>query len=342
MGTGADFPILRVASDDVPVAERIGLVREAYVRTIADIDITPHAASPFYWRAVLRSLPGLALASAVASGVRIARAAAPHDGDDVIFTVAIEGQLTLQQGGREALLRAGDIALTRRRDAATSDCATHARWIDLRVPPHVLGATAGELDAILVTAIAAPEPLAMLLRYAEVLLDSAGLERPETLGLAVAHVHEIAALVLAAARNRSDAERGRGPGATRLRAIKADIVENACSRELTIAAIAERHRVTPRYVRKLFESDGITFSVFLLDQRLARARRMLADPRCAAETISAIAFACGFGDLSYFNRVFRRRYGATPSAVRAAARRGGDAAARDPTGIDSECDAAGR
>ena len=67
----------------------------------------------------------------------------------------------------------------------------------------------------------------------------------------------------------------------------------------------------------------MTFSEFVLAQRLARARRMLADPRHDAETISAIAFACGFGDLSYFNRVFRRQYAATPTAVREAARRGG-------------------
>ncbi|RVC16943.1 AraC family transcriptional regulator, partial [Mesorhizobium sp. M7A.F.Ca.AU.002.02.1.1] len=30
----------------------------------------------------------------------------------------------------------------------------------------------------------------------------------------------------------------------------------------------------------------------------------------------------GFNDLSYFNRAFRRRYGATPSDVRAAALKG--------------------
>jgi len=71
---------------------------------------------------------------------------------------------------------------------------------------------------------------------------------------------------------------------------------------------------------------------------------MLADPRYAAETISAIAFACGFGDLSYFNRVFRRQYGATPSAVREAARRGGDGGASDQAAAAGavECGAAGR
>jgi AraC-like DNA-binding protein len=47
---------------------------------------------------------------------------------------------------------------------------------------------------------------------------------------------------------------------------------------------------------------------------------MLTDPRYAGATVSAIAFAAGFGDLSHFNRNFRRRFGATPSDVREASR----------------------
>jgi AraC-like DNA-binding protein len=56
----------------------------------------------------------------------------------------------------------------------------------------------------------------------------------------------------------------------------------------------------------------------VLDQRLARAYRLLGDPRCADHTVSAIAFAAGFGDLSYFNRSFRRTFGASPTEVRLA------------------------
>ena len=45
------------------------------------------------------------------------------------------------------------------------------------------------------------------------------------------------------------------------------------------------------------------------------------DPRFAGMTVSAVALAAGFGDLSHFNRSFRRRYGATPSVVREVATR---------------------
>ncbi len=68
----------------------------------------------------------------------------------------------------------------------------------------------------------------------------------------------------------------------------------------------------------LFDGTGTSFSSFVLAQRLARAWRMLAGSRHAEQTISAIAYACGFGDLSYFNRAFRRAFGATPSDIRAA------------------------
>jgi AraC-like DNA-binding protein len=71
--------------------------------------------------------------------------------------------------------------------------------------------------------------------------------------------------------------------------------------------------MTSRYVHKLFANEGLTFSSFVLGQRLARAHRMLSDPRRADRTIGAVAFDIDFGDLSYFNRTFRRQYGATPT-----------------------------
>jgi len=54
----------------------------------------------------------------------------------------------------------------------------------------------------------------------------------------------------------------------------------------------------------------------VLGLRLARAHRMLTDPRFAAWTIKAVAYELGFGDRSYFNRAFRRRYGVSPSDLR--------------------------
>jgi len=50
--------------------------------------------------------------------------------------------------------------------------------------------------------------------------------------------------------------------------------------------------------------------------RKQKAYRMLRDARFSDRSITSIAFDCGFGDHSYFNRSFRRRFGATPSDIR--------------------------
>jgi AraC-like DNA-binding protein len=70
-------------------------------------------------------------------------------------------------------------------------------------------------------------------------------------------------------------------------------------------------------VHKLLEETGKTFSEHVLEERLTLAFAMLTEPSMARRKITDVAAATGFSDISYFNRTFRRRFGDTPSAVRA-------------------------
>jgi AraC-like DNA-binding protein len=135
------------------------------------------------------------------------------------------------------------------------------------------------------------------------------------------HVLDLAALAIGARGDHAEIARLRGAKVARLRAIRSDILQELDREDLSSELIAARHGISARYVRKLFEHDGSSFSSFVLAERLAKARRMLADPRYAHLNIAQIAHESGFGDISYFNRVFRRCYGLTPSDVREQARR---------------------
>jgi AraC-like DNA-binding protein len=137
--------------------------------------------------------------------------------------------------------------------------------------------------------------------------------------LVTTHVHDLVVLTLGGMREAAELACGRGLRAARLSAVKADIANRLANEGLTVTDIASRQGVTPRYVQMLFEAEGTTFSEYTREKRLARAHRMLNDPALSDQTISAIALDAGFGNLSYFNRVFRRSYGVTPSDVRAAA-----------------------
>jgi transcriptional regulator GlxA family with amidase domain len=111
-----------------------------------------------------------------------------------------------------------------------------------------------------------------------------------------------------------------GLRAARLRAIKAEVLDNL-SKALSVEAIAGRHGVAVRYVQRLFEAEGTTFSGYALEQRLIRARQILLNPYMAHLKVATVATEVGFASISYFNLVFRRRYGISPSDLRAQARR---------------------
>ena len=74
--------------------------------------------------------------------------------------------------------------------------------------------------------------------------------------------------------------------------------------------------LSQRYLQRLLEETGKSFTEHLAERRLQRAHAMLTDPRFAHLRIIDIALAAGFGDVSHFNRLFRRRFGDSPSGVR--------------------------
>ena len=63
-------------------------------------------------------------------------------------------------------------------------------------------------------------------------------------------------------------------------------------------------------------SSSASFSERVLEARLRRVSAMLSDRRYAGLRIGEIALACGFSDISYFNRCFRRRFGCSPGQAR--------------------------
>lgn len=66
------------------------------------------------------------------------------------------------------------------------------------------------------------------------------------------------------------------------------------------------------YLRRLFvEAYRTTPQQYLLRLRLEKAEELL---RSGLYAVSAVALQCGFYDAHYFSRLFRARYGCTPSA----------------------------
>jgi AraC family transcriptional regulator len=91
-------------------------------------------------------------------------------------------------------------------------------------------------------------------------------------------------------------------------------VEAHAEEPLSLAALAAVAAMSPYHFLRTFRAlVGMTPHQFILHARMRRAAVGL---RQTSDTVSAIAFASGFGDLSTFNRRFVRIFGVSPSAYR--------------------------
>lgn len=310
----------RFSTGDLAKHERAGAVRGLYERGMLPVKLEPLPDCRVRVDVVQRSLPGLGVLSGVLCGVRQegGPSASARD-DDLFLGVNLAGSSRASQGGREVVLHDGDaVLLTRGQAGFVISRPTSVHFIGLRVPRSALTPLVTGLNGEVIRVVPhGTDALGLLAAYVGIAIkDSAVLASSDLQRLVTTHAYDLFSVVLGATRDALAMAEGRGVRAARLQAIRSDIAANLCDPTLTVTAVADRHRVTPRYVHKLFEAEGLTFSEFLLGLRLARAHRTLADPRLVSLAISSVAYQVGFGDLSHFNRAFRRIYGATPSEVR--------------------------
>jgi AraC-like DNA-binding protein len=160
--------------------------------------------------------------------------------------------------------------------------------------------------------------LSLLASYIETIHDELP-RSPALRHLAPLHMRDLMTVFMGATRDAEMQAMGRGVAAARLRAIKLDMARHLQRADLTAERVGRDHKVSARYVQKLFERDGTTFNNYLSDLRLEEARRRISNPALAHFPITEIVFDAGFNDLSTFYRLFRKRFDATPSDLRAAA-----------------------
>ena len=83
-----------------------------------------------------------------------------------------------------------------------------------------------------------------------------------------------------------------------------------------IGELAAAFGISARTVQSTFRAAGVTFSGWLLAERLDLARDRVASHAWSARSIAQIAAASGFRDPAHFHRAFRARFSATPGDFR--------------------------
>ena len=310
----ATIESLNFSTRGLPLRERGAALRSLQERGIMTVEpLRNHVPSVAIRK---RFMPGADILSGALGGLR--QFGTQHGGDNVFLAVNVDGESTACQRGREITLHSGDAVLfSGANGGCTINRPTPVHFTAMRIPYRALAPLVANFDDAAMRLIPKETgSLRLLASYLRAIDMGHALDSPDLCPSVVSHIHDLVALSLGAARDYQGIAEEGGVRAARLRTIKADIAANLADCELNVNGVAARHRVTPRYVQKLFASEGVTFSEFVLSRRLTVAYRLLSDPRFAHRSISSIAFDLGFSDLSYFNRTFRRRHEATPTEVR--------------------------
>ncbi|WP_198020857.1 helix-turn-helix domain-containing protein [Mesorhizobium sp. LNJC399B00] len=315
-----EFAHARFSTAMWPRAEWRNVYCDLLRRMVTDMDFNVTEEKLSVDATILR-LPGVGIAdSRTTTAFRTIRSSAMAKGtDDYIFFMCLEGAATFSHLGREASIEAGQAILLSSSDPHVIERAM-SHHLFITIPKAALGPVAANADAALMTPMSCVgEKFLLLTSYVRLLMQEPNLAASELRWLAAKHIQDLVAVVVGATQDATEVAAGRGIRAARLRAIKADIESNLASGDVGSDALAGRHRVSARYIRKLFEGEGTSLSQFVLGRRLALVCSKLSDLRLAHRTIGAIAFDAGFGDLSTFNHAFRRHFGMTPSEARQSA-----------------------
>lgn len=304
-------------TDAFPERDRLAAFREEFAISFGGIEVSKLGEEKFRVNVHVHEVGSLSCAKFSASPTLFKRTSKlMQDGDDSIFLlVARIGNLNVWQRDMRRDLMIGDVAIVRNGEKRGG--VVDGEGFAIQLPHAALMSLLPKSHGFTPGALLRDEAhTKLLLGYINSFIDLPSSADTGFNDLVSRHVVDLVALAIGPSADAREMITQGGVRAARLRAIKADIQNGLGSRDLSVSAVAKRHGVSPRYVQMLFERAGMTFSEFVLGERLTRAHRLLADPGHLNLKVSEIAYSVGFSDLSYFNRTFRLRFGMTPSDAR--------------------------
>lgn len=91
-------------------------------------------------------------------------------------------------------------------------------------------------------------------------------------------------------------------------------IENYYCNKLTLKSLARLYFMNEKYLGRIFKKEtGKSFNQYLNEVRLGKAYELLLT---TDKSVLEIALDCGYGNVSYFNRLCMQKYGMSPTEIR--------------------------
>lgn len=313
-------------SDIIPERDQFASWRDACCRHVYAITPERPSRGPFRGRMEARRFGGIDMVTLSCESHRVARTR------DDIARASTDTYYLYSQGAGSAWFRQRDEELV----AETGDIVVADPNI-----PFVTGASSDfdfriwrvarrALDPLLASPGSLPMTLlsqrtgigALTSSYLSTLMTHLDHIDPRAEDAVVQNLVRLVALAVGAPRDQRDTGREAVRDATYRKALQF-IDRHLGDADLSPATIAVGIGVSLRKLHLLFEPHGISVARWIQRRRLEEIHALLTSPAGGGRSITELAFAWGFNDLSTFYRAFRAAYGLHPGEVRDAAQWGG-------------------
>jgi AraC-like DNA-binding protein len=313
------------SSNDLPPdlgeTARFKLWLDIYVGERAALDISVSAKAPFEAETQAVALGPLLLTRMEGTVTGVARTAghvAAEGGGDYCLLINAGAAAT---GGsfrpRETAVATGAAALQTFGEPLSLAGGDRNAWVNLILPRELLTAALPDGDSRLALEISAEsEALRLLKDYCFMLEAHGPMRSADLVDHTIRTILDLVVLAAYAGGEAAEIADGRGLRAARLQAILAKVKGGFANPGISAQTVAQDLGLSARYVQDLLQETGIGFAERILELRLQKTRQMLSDRLYDKMLIGEIAYSAGFGDVSYFNRSFRRRFGCTPKSAR--------------------------
>jgi AraC-like DNA-binding protein len=288
--------------------------QERYSRNGTRLCFKPETDAPFYSSVQAICHSPRIVRSALSPGLLFRDRKMAEDGDDnVSLVVSLGRALAINHRKREACLARNEAILfqadapgsagTRQRFAVLEVSTAQREWESRNARPG---------DVLMNVIHCNSQTLALLLGYIRSLAKTGLPSAANARHLVRRHLIDL--VILAATESSLGESHVDCVVAARRAAVLDYITSHFCDPNLSSSSLAEKLEISQRYLQRLLEATGKTFTEHVDEMRLDRAFSLLSTVG-ADKRVSDIAFDVGYSDLTNFYRHFRSRFGDTPKGV---------------------------
>ncbi|MFI6445729.1 helix-turn-helix domain-containing protein [Kitasatospora sp. NPDC050543] len=313
------------STNALPVGDQLAFWHDVVCATFVPLDVATPGSGPFSGSLSSHRVGSLRMAAVGADPHRVTRGKRLITSGDEYLHIGLlcKGQAVVEQDERQALLHPGDLAFYDTTRPFMLGFREPMEWKVFMLPRRLLSVPEADLRRMSAQAVRGDDGVGRLVNpFLARLAEQCGPYGEESGARLAAGAVCLLETLVAERSGRQELTAGADQLSLRIRAF---IDEHLPDPGLSPESIARAHRISVRYLHKLFQHDGTTVHRRIQQRRLEEARRELSKQGRAAVTIASVAHRWGFADAAHFSRSFRAAYDMTPREWREF----GSSAARD-------------